>query len=71
MEKKHSVIYEATREQLMSNLEQVQRLQEEGIHVGNLPEKIWNDIVELIERKDVEKLGQLRKELADVPRNNR
>ena len=65
-EKKSTIIYDSTREQLLNNLEQVKRLQEEGIHVGKLPEKLWQDIVELIEKGDCEKLGQLRQELKEI-----
>ncbi len=64
MEKRNTVIYEASREQLLNNLAQLQRLQEEGIHVGKLPEENWDKIVELIENRDEERLAELRHDLA-------
>lgn len=66
MEKhKSTLIYDSTREQLCNNLAQLQRLQEEGIHVGNLPQEDWNRLVELIENRDEKRLDKLREELHD------
>ena len=50
----------------MNNLFEIQRLQEEGIHVGNLPEQTWDRVVELIENRDQKKLTKLRQELARI-----
>ena len=65
MEKRSNIIYDATRQHLMNNLEQLQRLQQEGIRVGSLPEKVWGQLEELIEREDAEKLDKLREELKE------
>lgn len=64
MEKRNTIVYEASREQLLNNLAQLQRLQEEGVHVGNLPGETWDRIVELIENRDEERLAELRHDLA-------
>jgi hypothetical protein len=57
--------HDATREQLMQNLEQLQRLQAEGVNVGSLPEEVWQEIVECIEANDDECLERVRKELRE------
>ena len=66
MEKRSNIIYDATRQHLMNNLEQLQRLQQEGIRVGSLPEKVWGQLEELIEREDAEKLDKLRERLKNL-----
>jgi len=37
------------RQRLVNNLFQLQRLQDEGVHVGRLPDDTWDKIVTLIE----------------------
>lgn len=67
---KQQIVYEASREYLLNNLAQLQRLQEEGVHIGTLPEKTWDDIVELIENRDEEELKKVRKELSCMNENS-
>ena len=57
------IYHDQTREQLMQSLENLQRLQQEGVNVGSLPEEMWNRIVEFIEEDDKEELENLRNEL--------
>lgn len=59
-------IYNATREHLCNSLSQLQRLQEEGVSVGSLPEEMWQRIVDLIELEDNEKLAEVREELKNI-----
>jgi len=55
-----------TVDNLIQRISMLQRLQEEGIHVGTLPDKLWQEVVDLIEGGDCEKLGQLRQELKEM-----
>jgi hypothetical protein len=48
---------------LMQHLEQLQRLQDEGVCVGSLCEETWSRIVELIEKDDTRALKEIREEL--------
>lgn len=50
----------------MNNLLQLQMLQDEGIRIGKLPDEVWDQIVDLIEREDEQKLAELRKELRSM-----
>ena len=68
---KETIIYESNPlETLTNRYWELQRLQETGIYVTNLLEQTWDEIKTLIESDDEERLGELRKELADVPRTH-
>jgi hypothetical protein len=60
-------IYDAAKEGLMNQLQNVQRLEEEGHSMGSLKEEIEEKIRVLVENDDrhmcKRRLGQLRKEL--------
>ena len=60
------VIYDSVLDHLISQLAQYQRLQEEGINVGSMPEQTWNRILNVIEARDNVKLDNLRKELKET-----
>ena len=64
-----TLIYESSREHLMKNIAELQKLQEDGINVGALEEEIWENMVELIRMEDSEKLGKLREELKGMGPN--
>ena len=60
--------YDCTRQDLMQHLEQLQRLQGEGVCVGTLCEETWERIVELIEKDDARALKRIREELQEEVR---
>lgn len=64
------IIYDSTRESLFNSLFRLQRLQEEGVNVGNLADQTWEQVLDLVERSDEQKLTELRKELKDVRRDS-
>jgi hypothetical protein len=55
--------HDCSRKMLMQHLEQLQRLQDEGVCVGFLCEETWERIVELIENDDARALKEIRQEL--------
>jgi hypothetical protein len=55
--------HDCSRKMLMQHLEQLQRLQDEGVCVGSLCEETWERIVELIENDDARALKEIRQEL--------
>ena len=57
------IIYDSTREGLMNQLYQIQRLQDEGIPLQSLAEETFDKIIHLVEMEDERKLGALRDEL--------
>jgi len=71
MKKEHEIIYEASPLEVLTRKRlELQRFQETGVYVVDLLERNWEEIKETIENNDEEKLGELRKELVNVPRTN-
>jgi hypothetical protein len=63
--------HDCSRKMLMQHLEQLQRLQDEGVCVGSLCEETWERIVELIENDDARALKEIRQELQAECRKNK
>jgi len=68
MEKRRNsgIIYDSTREHLMNQLFQIQRLQDEGKSLHSLEQVTFNKIVHLAEIEDGQKLDNLREELKNL-----
>jgi hypothetical protein len=60
-------IYNSKREQLINSLFSLQRLEEEGKDMENLPQEAWDEIVHQIEEEDARKLAQVRDKLKTQP----
>ena len=64
MERKKGIIYESTRNELISSLSRNQLLeQRQGIDLSSIDKENWEDLIDLIENEDEIKLGELRQEL--------
>jgi len=63
IERKYGILFESSRDGLMNQLYQIQRLQDEGIPLQSLADQTLDRLKELIENNDDRKLGALRDEL--------
>lgn len=68
MEKRRNsgIIYESSRNGLMNQLYQIQRLQDEGLPLQSLADQTFDKIKQLVEMDDTEKLRVLREELKEL-----
>jgi hypothetical protein len=57
------IIYDSTRSELENFLFKLERLEEQGISVGQMPDAVFKRLIEIIDRDDERKLGKLREEL--------
>lgn len=63
IERKYGILFESSRDGLMNQLYQIQRLQDEGLPLQSLADQTFDKIKTLIENQDERKLGALRDEL--------
>ena len=66
MIEKDGIVYESTREHLLKSLEELKKLQNEGVKVGSLSKEVWDNILELIHNEDSEKLAEVRERLKNL-----
>lgn len=60
------VIYDSRRSELENFLFKLDVLQHQGISVGQMPDVVFNRLVELIERQDKKKLEVVERKLQEI-----
>jgi len=55
-----------TRSELENNWLRIDRLKEQGYNLGNLPDEVFQRLIELVDAEDAERLERLREDLQEL-----